>query len=159
MDLRSLARALGGEVVGGQVLAPGPGGHSRKDRSLSVRLSPTAPDGFLAFSHAGDDWRACRDHVKARLGLSRGNAPRRPLRSPERALARARRIDTRERRSPMRSPMAAGVDPRERSSSYLNSRALDSARTSPEPVLRWHPGVGAMLALFRDIRTDAPQAV
>ena len=85
MDLRSLARALGGEVVGGQVLAPGPGGHSRKDRSLSVRLSPTAPDAFLAFSHAGDDWRACRDHVKACLGLSREKAPRRPSKSRRRA--------------------------------------------------------------------------
>jgi putative DNA primase/helicase len=78
MDLRSLAHALGGEVVGGQILAPGPGGHSGKDRSLSVRLSPTAPDGFLAFSHAGDDWRACRDHVKAYLGLSREERQRRP---------------------------------------------------------------------------------
>ncbi len=74
-DLRAVARALGGEVVGLQVVAPGPG-HSAKDRSMSVRLSPGAPDGFLAFSHAGDDWRACRDHVKACLGLSREKAPR-----------------------------------------------------------------------------------
>ena len=74
-DLRAVARALGGEVVGLQVVAPGPG-HSAKDRSMSVRLSPGAPDGFLAFSHAGDDWRACRDHVKACLGLSCENAPR-----------------------------------------------------------------------------------
>jgi putative DNA primase/helicase len=71
-DLRALARALGGEVGGEQVLATGPGGHSRKDRSLSVRLSPTAPDGFLAFSHARDDWRVCRE----RLGLPREGCQR-----------------------------------------------------------------------------------
>jgi putative DNA primase/helicase len=69
IDARTLARALGGEVAGRDaVLAPGPG-HSPKDRSLSVRLDPNAPDGFLIFSHAGDDWRSCRDHVRKRLGL------------------------------------------------------------------------------------------
>ena len=69
-DVRSIARALGGDVVGDQVVAPGPG-HSRKDRSLSVRLSATAPDGFLIHSHAGDDWQSCRDYVKERLGIDR----------------------------------------------------------------------------------------
>ena len=69
-SLREIARALGGEAAGGQVLAPGPG-HGPRDRSLSVRLSATAPDGFVAFSHAGDDWRECRDHVRDRLGWER----------------------------------------------------------------------------------------
>jgi len=68
IDLRHIARALGGEISGRQVLAPGPG-HSARDRSLSVRLSPAAPDGFLAFSHSGDDWRTCRDYVRTKLGL------------------------------------------------------------------------------------------
>jgi hypothetical protein len=64
-----IAAVLGGKVVGRDtVLCPGPG-HSRKDRSLAVRIDPTAPDGFLTFSHAGDDWRACRDHVRYKLGL------------------------------------------------------------------------------------------
>ena len=39
------------------------------DRSLAVRLDPRAPDGFLIFSHAEDDWRECRDHVRALLKL------------------------------------------------------------------------------------------
>jgi hypothetical protein len=68
-DIRAIARALGGEVIGrDQVAAPGPG-HSRKDRSLSVRLLVAAPDGFLIHSHAGDNWRECRDHVRRSLGI------------------------------------------------------------------------------------------
>jgi putative DNA primase/helicase len=70
MNARSLARALGGDVVGShQVVCPGPG-HSPKDRSLSVFIDWQAPDGFRVHSHAvpRDDWQACRDHVKQRLG-------------------------------------------------------------------------------------------
>ena len=76
-DLKELARLLDGDVSGSQVVAPGPG-HSRKDRSLSVRLSPSAPDGFIVFSHAGDDWRESRDYVRERMGLPRRTATRRP---------------------------------------------------------------------------------
>ncbi len=68
LDLRTIARALGGEVTGRQVLAPGPN-HSRSDRSLSVRLSAQSPTGFIVFSHAGDDFRDARDYVAAKLGL------------------------------------------------------------------------------------------
>jgi hypothetical protein len=68
IDLRQIARALGGEVHGRQVLAPGPG-HAARDRSLAVKPQPSAPDGFLVYSHAGDDWRECRDYVRERLGL------------------------------------------------------------------------------------------
>ena len=64
----AIALALGGEVHGREVLAPGPG-HSAKDRSLSVTLSPVAPGGLLIHSFAGDDWRYCRDHVRERLGM------------------------------------------------------------------------------------------
>jgi hypothetical protein len=67
LDLRQLARALGGEIVGGQVLCPGPG-HSPRDRSLAVKLSAQSPFGFIAHSHAGDHWPACRDYVLEKLG-------------------------------------------------------------------------------------------
>jgi hypothetical protein len=40
LDLRSIARALGGDVVGAQALCPRPG-HSKRDRSLSVKFSTT----------------------------------------------------------------------------------------------------------------------
>src|SRR5215475_1431777 len=68
LDLRSIARALGGEVSGRQVLAPGPG-HRPQDRSLSIRIEPGAPDGFIVYSFAGDDPLACKDYVRERLGL------------------------------------------------------------------------------------------
>jgi hypothetical protein len=68
MNMRALARSLGGEIVGtGRILAPGPG-HSPSDRSMSVLIADTAPDGFVVSSFAGDDWRECRDHVLERLG-------------------------------------------------------------------------------------------
>jgi hypothetical protein len=65
LDAQMLARTLGGKVFGrNRILAPGPG-HSSQDRSLSVSLDPSAPDGFLVHSFAGDDPIACRDHVRA----------------------------------------------------------------------------------------------
>jgi putative DNA primase/helicase len=69
MNIRNMARTLGGQIAGRNILlCPGPG-HSRSDRSLQVTLQSGAPDGFLVHSFCGDDWRDCRDHVRARLGL------------------------------------------------------------------------------------------
>ena len=67
---KQAAITLRGDATGHTVLCPGPG-HSPRDRSLSVTFDPSAPDGFLAHSFAGDDWRECRDHVKALLGIGR----------------------------------------------------------------------------------------
>ena len=70
LDPHAVAHALGGEVTGpGRVLCPGPM-HSKADRSLSVWLDPAAPAGLIVYSFAGDDPIACRDFVKARLGLA-----------------------------------------------------------------------------------------
>jgi RecA-family ATPase len=68
LDLRRLAVELDGEISRDQVLCPGPG-HSRQDRSLSVKLDANAPDGFVVHSFAGDDPIVCRDHVRNRCGL------------------------------------------------------------------------------------------
>jgi hypothetical protein len=70
IDLRSLARALGGDVSAGQVLAPGPG-HSPKYCSLSIKLDSSAPDGFVLNSFAGDDPIECRDYVRAKAAQGR----------------------------------------------------------------------------------------
>jgi hypothetical protein len=64
-----IARALGGEVCGGQVRAPGPG-HSPRDRSLSIKVDEGAPDGFLVHSFAGDDAIRCKDYVREKVGLA-----------------------------------------------------------------------------------------
>jgi phage/plasmid primase-like uncharacterized protein len=71
-SLVELAAALGGKVSGRQVLAPGPG-HKPSDRSMAVRPEVNAEDGFVVYSHSNDDWRACRDHVRERLGLPNWN--------------------------------------------------------------------------------------
>ena len=151
MDLRSLARALGGEITGASVLAPGPG-HSRRDRSLSVTPSALAPDGFLVHSHAGDDWRACRDHVKGLLGIDRdewkGREPASPRRSaststkPDDDLARALASAAgyvKEMR-PVRGSAGDGLSPRRpanrRRGDRRRARAGRRDRLAPECVFQ-----------------------
>ena len=68
MTCSELAKLLGGDVRGDEVLCPGPG-HSNADRSLSVKPDRDAADGFLVYSFAGDDPILCRDHVRTKLGL------------------------------------------------------------------------------------------
>jgi hypothetical protein len=68
IDPQNLGRALDGEVRGDQIRGPGPG-HSAKDRSLCVKVDPSAPGGFVVHSFAGDDPIACRDYVREKAGL------------------------------------------------------------------------------------------
>ena len=76
LTLPNIAKALGGDVRGGQVLAPGPG-HSEHDRSLSIKLDKDAPEGFLVNSFSGDDPIICRDYVRNKLGLPDPNEKKR----------------------------------------------------------------------------------
>lgn len=161
LDLRTIARALGGEVTGGQVLAPGPG-HSPRNRSMSVRLSPYAPDGFIAHSFAGDDWRTCRDHVRDRLGIDRETAPRRAQepRQQARAPEPAEHATGPEKIAHALVLWREGVDPRGTiAEAYLNGRKLTLGADIAGSVLRWHPDARALLALFRNVLTGKPQAV
>jgi RecA-family ATPase len=66
LTLQILLQALGGKIEGGEVRAPGPG-HSATDRSLCVRLSDTARDGFIVYSHTNDPPIECKDYVKEKL--------------------------------------------------------------------------------------------
>lgn len=127
------------------------------DRSLSVRLSAASPDGFIAFSHCGDDWAECKDHVKARLGI-RFEPQRRPSRPAPKPVAPPPADD--DRTGPALALWRASVDPRGTLvETYLNSRKLDLGDDAAGEVLRWHPGINAMVALFRNIVTDEPRAV
>jgi putative DNA primase/helicase len=161
LDPRAVARALGGSVSGRHVFAPGPG-HSRADRSLSIEIDPTAPDGFRCNSFAGDDWRECRDYVRQALGLGawerRRSAPCRPMRpttTPD---------DTGDRTALALSLWNKAHDPRNTpASGYLASRGLTLSDDVAGDVIRFHPKLkfegiraGAMVALFRDVASNEP---
>src|SRR6476661_7264233 len=81
LEPRAIARIMGGDVTGRiSVNVPGPG-HSKADRSLSIRI-----DGrqgrLIICSHAGDDWKVCKDYVHERLGLERWNRGSKNRRTP-----------------------------------------------------------------------------
>jgi putative DNA primase/helicase len=150
LDLRQIAAALGGEVCGQQVLAPGPG-HSRRDRSLSVRLTA---DGFIVNSFAGDDPLVCKDHVRKQLGWSpwqpgdeqdRRVHPSRIKEFDRRAADRETEQRPRTEDDLLRIKRAVeiwdgGADPRgTRAERYLNSRALELTPELAGSVLRFHP--------------------
>lgn len=134
ITLRQLAHALGGDISGGQVVAPGPG-HGKRDRSLAVRPSDRAPNGFVVHAFApSDDWRECRDYVAARLGLET-NRPAQVAPVSDRAPPSAgRRIELAQ------ALWHAARDPRgtvvER---YLTSRALDLPDHIAVAAVRYHP--------------------
>lgn len=156
-----IAYALGGEVQGTRVLCPGPG-HSKHDRSLSIFINPNAPDGFLVNSFAGDDWKECRDHVKAALGLKHNTQPEPSC--PPRTLKAPPICDN--------APFAQRLWSQTRPISdtlaecYLASRGI-AASFDISRVVRFHPdcpfGRGVrhpcMVALFRHVHTDAPVAI
>jgi putative DNA primase/helicase len=157
-SLDEIARALCGKVTGKQVLAPGPG-HSAQDRSLSVRISSTSPHGFIVHSFAGEDWRLCQVHVRERLGLPRGSWKKEkptlrviPQSSPD--------PEPEDRSRAAIELWRASADPRGTLvETYLNSRKLEMDDEVGGKVLRWNPKIQAMIALFRNIETDKPQAV
>jgi RecA-family ATPase len=118
LDLRQIARVLGGEISNGQVLAPGPG-HSAADRSMSVKLDPGAPDGFVVHSFADDDPLVCRDFIREKCGaaaVAKPNGGKRPRASREdiaalfAAAVRQEREDSRPRSKPVATFDYAGKD-------------------------------------------------
>jgi len=170
LDLRTIARALGGEVSGRQVLAPGPG-HSPGDRSLSIRLSHQSPTGFIVFSHSHDDFQSSKDYVAAKLGMgldawrTKGQGaprpvvftPREPRPEPDHAARVARATAIWNEAVPAHGTV---VD------RYMAGRGLELLPGSD--VLRFHPRcpwrdedqdrtifVPAMIAAMRAIDGDA----
>jgi hypothetical protein len=129
-------------------LCPGPG-HSPQDRSLSVRL---VDHDFVVYSHAGDDWQLCRDHVRARLGLPAWE----PGDEQDRRVDRVRAFDrTALDRESAKRPRSEddlarierateiwneAVDPRGTVvEKYLQARRLDLDDDLAGGVLRFHP--------------------
>jgi hypothetical protein len=186
ISTRQIARALGGQVAGRYtVLCPGPG-HSRSDRSLAVRLDPGAPDGFVCFSHCGDDWKQCRDHVRAKLGLPAwqpGDEYRRRAVAPQHIkqwdfavtasaaddIPQGWDADELDRIDYARAIWKTAINPRGTLGEiYLREvRKLDLPDEFAYAVLRFHPAcpwgttdhVPALIAAFRSINDNAITAV
>lgn len=161
--LRSMAAALGGDVVKGRdgafILCPGPG-HSAKDRSLSVAPSTTDADGFVCFSHANDAWQDCRKHVLQRLG----RAPAEYVKRYRNVAVTAPRNDN----SIARALWREAVEPRGTlAQRYLEGRQLELPEDVANRVVRFHPscpfGPGVrhpcMILAFRSIADDKLQAI
>ena len=155
LSLQSIARALGGEVSGRRVLAPGPG-HSPKDRSLAISISNDAPDGFVLHSFANDHWKDCRDYVRQKLNLpdwepgddSHGQRriPQQLIEKWDFAIADATAEDMRLTEDDLvRIERARNIwnearDPRGTAAeNYLRARALDLPAYLAGDVLRFHP--------------------
>jgi putative DNA primase/helicase len=186
LDLRAIARALGGELSGQRVLAPGPQ-HSPKDRSLCVSLAPAMPSGFLVHSFAGDDPIQCKDYVRARLGLSAwqpGDQQDRRVHlsrikdwdrniADSQANLRERTEDDLLRIKRAQALWNEAADPRGTMAvQYLMARALDLADDLAGAALRYHPRcpwrnensgrterIPALLAAFESIDTNDITAV
>lgn len=181
-DLRSIARTLGGDVVRDGVVFPGPG-HSRKDRSASLRLDPNAPDGFVVNSFAGDDPIAIRDYVRPFIGVEpfkpcRSGGVRTEYEDKNKVLRFSADTAAKTDRGEQRIRLAAGIwhdgrGPRGTIvQDYLASRCLDLPDDVAGHVLRFHPAcpwkdeetgrvitVPAMLALMRSIVTNEITAI
>ena len=179
-DLRDIARRLGGEVSGrNHVICPGPG-HTKRDRSLSVRFDSGAPEGFLVNSFAGDDPFRCRDYVRQQLGLPAwqpGDERNRNVSSQRRefdqaamdreAEYRCRTEDDLFRITRANELWHSAKDPRRTAAEdYLRSRALKLDDDLVDTVLRFHPHcpwrnedtglteIPALLAAFRSLDDD-----
>jgi putative DNA primase/helicase len=156
LDPRTIISIMGGNVTGRHsVLVPGPG-HSGADRSLSIKIDPTDPQGFKAHSFAGDDWQTCRD---AKLGLNRILKPR--VSRPQRQETAAPSELALRLWSDSISARGTIVE-----THYLRSRQL-TLPDQADDALRFHPscpfGKGmhhpCMIALYRDIRNSEPKAI
>jgi putative DNA primase/helicase len=166
--LRTIARVLGGTVVGrGRVIAPGPG-HSPTDRSLSIKFDPSAPDGFVVYSFAGDSPLTCRDYVRGALGLGAREQRRRQASQQWSRPCNVEPDDDAANRSALALRVwGESRDPRGAiAADYLASRGLRLLDDIAGDVIRLHPAlkfedtrVNAVVALFRDITTNEPCGV
>ncbi|MFN7089489.1 MAG: toprim domain-containing protein [Allorhizobium sp.] len=108
------------------------------------------PDGsFVTKSFAGDDWKDCRDHVKARLGLSDDK----PTPIIDRSVDVSSMLDVQHRIERARRiwldcvPIAGTL-----AETYLASRGL----AYDGDALAFHAGARAMVALMTDATTAEP---
>lgn len=136
-DLTSIVERVGGQLYAGgtQAAVPGPG-HSRRDRSLSLRLSDDG-ERVIFYSHAGDSPR----EIMTYLGMEARHSDGRSNREERARLEKAREKERRKREAEDMAFCGAvwgGTIPLKDSpgAAYLWNRGLvaDGA-----PPLRFHP--------------------
>jgi hypothetical protein len=134
---------------------------------MMITLDPSAPDGFWVQSFANDDWKHCRDYVRARLGLGvfapskdGSDFPNRP---------RRRQIHQPGESADPFARWREGQDPRGTiADRYLQGRGFAVLPEHAGELIRFHrrlwhkearqhfPG---MLVLYRRITTGEPQCI
>lgn len=169
MTIQDDARKLRGEVFARQIRCPGPG-HTRHDRSLSLKPSAKSSLGYIFKSFAGDSFERCADHIRERLGLpafAPGGCP--PVARPDPAADDIDNADDSARSALALSIWEEGTPIRWTPAEiYLrDDRQLRLARDLDwHRVLRYHKkcrfeGANhrAMIALYHDCLTDEPRAI
>lgn len=172
MDLSAIAHALGGEVSSGQVLAPA-SGHSLRDRSLSIKISPAAPGGLIVHLFSAGDVLAEKDRVLDALGIGRDGerwASQRAGSAPiERATVARKSMPEKMDRTtralaifhetipPWDTPVQAYLT-RERGLVLFDDLAR-SVRYHPACPFAGTRRTPAMVCLVRDVVTNAPKAI
>ena len=147
LDINQAATLLGGDVIGrNRVLCPGPG-HSPRDRSLSVTFHE---EGFGTNSFSGDDFRDCRDHVKALLGWTNVPAYVPPVMTPVASGSDKARIGAAMRIWESSGPIAGTV-----AETYLASRGLAYGG----PALRFRAVGRILVAKMTDPLSGEPCGV
>ena len=94
----------------------------------------------MVHSHAGDDWRKCRDHVQQALGLSAWQPPRKQSAQSRPIHSTAPSNDTSEQTSVALHLWNEAHDPRNTPASVdLASRGLTLTDDVAGEVIRFHP--------------------
>jgi hypothetical protein len=165
IDIRTIISVLGGDVTGrNSANVPGPG-HSKNDRSLSITIDSRSGQ-IIVCSHAGDDWKACKDYVLERLGLGKWGDDRAQPRAPFVLINAGPDADKEKKKAVALRIWNASVDP----AGTLVERYLREHRGLPlgadlaGKVIRFNRSLyldsvsraPGMICLLRDIETDEP---
>jgi hypothetical protein len=145
LDPRDIVAIMGGVVTGRDSCSVPGHGHSRADRSLSIRIDPTRPLGVEFNSFSSDNPRDCQDYIAAALDLKYQASRKGVIDVPPRRTGQ----DGRSRPSefPLRLWSEAGSARGTLAEKYLMSRQLALPdRQCCGFILRAHWGVFAIPA-------------
>ena len=168
-DLRELANALGGNVVANEVRVPGRD-CSNKSQAVAIKIDDDAPEGFVVCDHKDGRHAAEFDRIVGLLGHRRKRRSRKREHRPTRTVPTPKAPSPEEETNTERA-LAIWEDARDPRGTpvetYLTRhRALPLPADAALHSLRFHPACPfgrvrrpAMVALVRNIVTNAPQAI